>query len=125
MDVRSDAQRTRDDLSQRLEEAEAASRSFEADLEEARREIEALRKNADAVSKAHGEELAKAEAHRRQKLREAVKRAARVQALEGFLQAAKEAAGMIVKARSKLSRLFSGIPKGVRPSEMVGAHETR
>ena len=92
MDVRSDAQRTRDDLSQRLEEAEASSRSFEADLEEARREIDALRKNADAVSKAHGEELAKAEAHRKQKLREAVKRAARVQALEGFLQAAKEAA---------------------------------
>jgi hypothetical protein len=92
MDVRSDAQRTRDDLSQRLEEAEAASRSFEADLDAARREIDSLKKAADVSAKAHGEELARAEAHRKQKLREAVKRAARVQALEGFLQAAKEAA---------------------------------
>ena len=65
--------------------------AFSADLEE--RAARSMRyENADAVSKAHGEELAKAEAHRKQKLREAVKRAARVQALEGFLQAAKEAA---------------------------------
>ena len=91
-DVRSSAEQAHSDLSQRLDAADAASRQFSADLEEARREIDALRKNADAVSKAHGEELAKAEAHRKQKLREAVKRAARVQALEGFLQAAKEAA---------------------------------
>jgi hypothetical protein len=92
MDVRSDSQRTRDDLSQRLDKAEASSRQFSADLGEAKSEIDALRKAADVSAKAHGEELARAEAHRRQKLREAVKRAARVQALEGFLQAAKEAA---------------------------------
>ena len=104
MDVRSDAQRTRDDLSQRLEEAEAASRQFSADLEERAARSIHLRKNADAVSKAHGEELAKAEAHRRQKLREAVKRAARVQALEGFLQAAKEAASGARRARRARGR---------------------
>lgn len=91
-DVRAAAARTQTDLEQRLAAAEASRDELAAGLAGARHEIDAQRQAADAAAEAHKQAMAESEARRKRKLQEAVKRAARVLALEGFLQAAKDAA---------------------------------
>ena len=91
-DVRAAAAQTQSDLAQRLAAAEASRDEFCTNLECARHETDAQRRAAEEMADAHKRAMAAAEARRKRKLQEAVKRAARVLALEGFLQAAKDAA---------------------------------